>query len=54
MKYRVHRVVYVTVVKPVVCVHVVDRFHYRTIALVRHENEHVTHVLPTRWVYVRD
>jgi hypothetical protein len=53
-EHRVHRVVHVTLVKPVVRVHVVDRFHYRTVALVRHENVRVMRVLPTRFVYVRD
>ena len=53
-EHRIHRVVHVTLVKPVVRVHVVDRFHYRTVALVRHENMRVTYVLPTRFVYVRD
>jgi hypothetical protein len=53
-EYRLHRVVHVTVVKPIVRVHVVDRVRYRTVPVVLHENVRVTRILPARWVYVRD
>jgi len=46
--------VHVTLVKPILRVHVVDRVHYRNVTLVRHENVRVTRVLPVRRVYVHD
>jgi hypothetical protein len=46
-EHRVHRVLYMTVVKPVVLIHVVDRFDYRTIAGAARERTRDA-CLPTR------
>jgi hypothetical protein len=47
---RVHRVVHVTRIQPVVHVHVVNLIHVRTVAAVRHVNVWVTRVLPAEEV----
>jgi hypothetical protein len=46
--YRVHRIVHVTLIRPIIHVHVVTRIHYRTVAAIHNVNVWVTRWLPAR------
>jgi hypothetical protein len=50
--YRIHRIVHVTVVKPIHVVTIVTRVHSRTVVIWKTVNIHVRKVYPARTVYV--